>query len=104
MTEPSSHAVNAPEPRKKRKYTRRKRQLSPRVVPFEKKDEFAGMTSQKCCDACREGHCTITGYGTCCHPYKAGLTAKLMSDPVAFARWQRAKKMLEHQTIDLRST
>jgi hypothetical protein len=48
------------------------------------------------------GKCHITGHPGCAHPHKGGLASNSQRDPKASSRYQRAKKVLEHQKIDLR--
>lgn len=81
--------------KRRRKAPRRKAD----VVPFKAPDEFAGMTKLKCCSACVPEKCVISGIGYCMHPLKSGTQS--ISDPVVVARYGRAKKVLEHQRIDL---
>lgn len=93
----------APKPRAKPvKKAKAKRALA--AKPFVAPDEFAGMTATECCDACFEkGECIISG-SICVHPNKGGLQAALMRNPSVLAKFQRAKKALEHQIVDLRGT
>ena len=43
----------------------------------------------------------ISGVNVCAHPNKGGLQPILMQDQKAMARYQRAKKALAHQKINL---
>lgn len=47
------------------------------------------------------GKCHITGHPGCAHPHKGGMAPNLHRDPKASARYQRAKRVLAHQKIDL---
>lgn len=49
------------------------------------------------------GKCHITGHPGCAHPHKGGLASNVQRDPKASSRYQRAKKVLAHQKIDMRS-
>ncbi len=95
--------INAPTdaPTPKRKYApRRKRRVAAPKVKVPK--EFEGMTAMDCCGECTEKRCVITGIGICGHPMKGGLQAPLMVKPEIVARYNRAKKVLEHAKLDLR--
>lgn len=47
------------------------------------------------------GCCIISG-SVCAHPFKSPLQSAMFRDPVVLERYQRAKKALKHQVIDLR--
>lgn len=90
-----------PKPAKKRakpKKAKAKRMAKPFIAPTE----FAGMSAFDCCTACNAEGCVITGIAACAHPNKGGLQAGLMRNPAVLSRYERAKKALAHQKIDLR--
>lgn len=64
--------------------------------------EFEGITAATCCDACRIGHCVVSGDDICTHPYKGGLHAKHMIRPDIVQRFNRAKKTLVIQAAEKR--
>lgn len=65
--------------------------------------EFEGITAATCCDACRIGHCVVSGDDICTHPYKGGLHAKHMIRPDIVQRFNRAKKTLVIQAAEKRT-
>ena len=101
-----SSAPDAPTPRKKRKYTRRKQtadapaaaQTLDAPTAQDQKD-FEGLTAATCCSACNPAGCTITG-DVCGHPYKSGLQAAHRMRPQVIDRYERAKRFLKHQAIE----
>lgn len=54
------------------------------------------------CSAAVLGSCYISNSRQCAHPNKSPIQAAMMRDPVALQRYQRAKRALKHQMIDLR--
>lgn len=48
------------------------------------------------------GACHISGLPGCAHPHKGGLSVQGKRNSKAVQRYERAKKILEHQKIDLR--
>lgn len=48
-----------------------------------------------------DGACVISS-GVCAHPFKSPLQSAMFRDAKVMARYQRAKKILAHQKIDLR--
>lgn len=56
---------------------------------------------RRCCAAVL-GNCYISNGRQCAHPNKSPIQANAMRDPEALSRYQRAKKVLKHQMIDLR--
>lgn len=105
MSEPAEivELADQPKAKKKRKYTRRKKREA-KVVQFKKPDEeeFAGLTPQNCCNKCRPDSCFIWDGPQCAHPMKSAMPSPIMSDPQAFARYQRARKYLDHLKIEAR--
>lgn len=70
--------------------------------------EFAGLTPKDCCAECREGHCVILGdlpagtFSYCAHPLMSGLQARDKSNPTIQQRFNRAKRLLAHASVDKR--
>lgn len=99
-----------------------------KLVPPAKPDEFAGMTENSCCDACRPDWCVISGTFRPAHvvPAHKNHFGQLMpeervpdsticgrpnitpvnvfvANPKVVDRYMRAKKILEHLVVDARS-
>jgi predicted metal-binding protein len=112
MTMTETPEIEAPKPKRKwrRKYKRRavaKIMTGTGLTERQAKksgNEFAGMTAADCCDACKETNCIITGIAICGHPMKGALQARLMMNREVVARYKRAKQVLAHAKLDLRTS
>ena len=66
--------------------------------------EFAGMTAVgiriTCPDACKGGHCYITGTDLCGHPRNGA--NQFANNPAVCERRKRAEKYLEHLSVEAR--
>lgn len=99
MNEPAE-SIAAATPKPKLKVKRRRR--TGRLLPFKAPEEFAGMTANECCSACKVDRCVISETNICTHPYKSPIQPAMMANAKILARYQRAKTALAHQKIDLR--
>jgi len=77
------------------------RRARPAAAP-EPKDraEFEGLYADMCCEECTQARCVITEKNYCGHPKKTGLQSVSLNDPVAVARFNRAKSFLKQQEGD----
>lgn len=90
-----------PTPLPKRQYKRRKKRAAPaKVVKFEPRGEFAGLTAESCCTDCHMDRCVITQKALCAHPRKGGLQPPDMAIPETIARYERAVKALARNELD----
>ena len=67
----------------------------PKTAP--PKAEFEGLYDDMCCEDCNGDRCVISGMNYCAHPLKGGLQSVGLNDPVAVARFNRAKAELRRQ-------
>lgn len=90
-----------PQERPKRKYVRRKyarREQKPQAAAA-----YAGLTASQCADACHSKKCAISGMGYCAHPRKGGLHMAEMLKPAIVARFNAAKKQIEHALVEAKT-
>jgi len=66
----------------------------------EAHDELDGINDRECCFDCMPDMCMITGDGHCGHPNKGGVQAHHMGKPDVMVRFNRARKMIRHQTVE----
>lgn len=88
-----------PKPAKQRRP--RKRRTAVAAAPKPVPAEFAGLTPVDCCDACNENRCVISGINVCSHPLKGGLQGGQMGQVEVVKRFNRAKRVLAGQKINV---
>lgn len=99
MTE-ETQATEAPKSPARRKVKRakpRRRQEATTAEPKAAKNEFAGVSANRCCDACTPDHCVISTVDLCKHPYKTGDSG---CGPITMANRAKVKKLIKHQLIE----
>lgn len=111
MEDVQTPPVPAPEPKPRRKYTRRKTNrliprepAAPRIVApagaGQDAGELEGLSREECCFDCVPERCAISGAPVCIHPYKGGIKPNMQSDPVIVRRYQHARKLLARQAAE----
>jgi hypothetical protein len=57
-------------------------------------DPFAGLSREKCADACTPTRCVLSEAAYCWHPRKSGMPSSANRDPKAVARYEAAAAYL----------
>jgi hypothetical protein len=81
---------------------RRARPAAAAPEPKAKPPEFEGLSANPnlCCVACTPERCVISERDYCSHPRLSGAQSVTLADPVAVARYNRAKSFLKQQEGD----
>jgi hypothetical protein len=65
-------------------------------------DTFEGLSANDCPFVCTAEKCCISTKGYCGHPFKGGLRYGDMNNREAIVNMQKAKRLLEHQKVELK--